>query len=84
MVSPEGQKITERFFEAIEVLKATKAIRGQATVSKEVGIDNSSMYKIKTRPETYILKPEFIRHLSMKYGISAEWIITGRGKMFRR
>lgn len=84
MVSPEGQKITERFFEALEALKTTKAIRGQATLSKEVGIENSSMYKIKTHPETYTLKPEYIRHLSMKYGISAEWIITGRGKMFKK
>lgn len=82
MVSTEGQKITQRFFEALEVLKSTKAIRGQATLSKELKIENSSLYKIKNHPEIYTLKPEYIRHISLKYGVSAEWIITGKGKMF--
>ena len=81
MVSPEGQKITQRFFEALEYLKTMKLIRGQATLSKELNVENSSMYKIKNHPEIYTLKPEYIRHISLKYGISAEWIITGKGKM---
>lgn len=84
MVSPEGQKITARFFEALEVLKAMKAIRGQATLSRELGVENSSMYKLKNQPEIYTLKPEYIRHLSLKYGVSAEWIIMGKGKMFTK
>ena len=84
MVSPEGQKITERFFEAVEVLKSTKAIRGQATLSRELEDENSSMYKLKNHPEIYTLKPEYIRHLSLKYRVSAEWIITGKGQMFTK
>lgn len=82
MVSPEGQKITKRFFDAVEVLIAHKAIRGQKTLSTEMGVENSSMYKIKNHPETYALKPEYIRHISLKYGVSADWVITGKGKMF--
>lgn len=82
MVSLEGQKITRRFFEAIETLIALKAIRGQKTISTALGVENSSMYKIKNHPETYTLKPEYIRHISLKYGVSADWIITGKGKMF--
>lgn len=84
MVSAEGQKITERFFEVIEILKSTKVIRGQATLSRELGVENSSMYKLKNQPEIYTLKPEYIRHLCMKYGVSASWIITGGGKMFTK
>lgn len=84
MVSPDGQKITERFFEALEALKTSKAIRGQATLSRELGVENSSMYKLKNQPEIYTLKPEYIRHLCMKYGVSASWIITGAGKMFTK
>lgn len=84
MVSIVGQEITRRFFEAVVALKAIKAVRGQKTISTEMGVENSSMYKIKNHPETYTLKPEYIYHLVSKYKISADWLITGRGRMFSK
>lgn len=84
MVSAEGQKITQRFFEAVEVLISRRDIRGQKTLSNELGIDNSIMCKLKKEPEIFTLKPEHIRYIVVKYNVSAHWIITGRGKMFTR
>ena len=43
MVSTEGQKITQRFFEAVEALISRRDIRGQKTLSNELGIANSFM-----------------------------------------
>lgn len=84
MVSAEGQQITHRFFEAVDALIAMKVIRGKKTISTALGIDNSSMYKIRNKPQIFALKPEFIRYLVLQYHVSANWIITGRGRMFTR
>ena len=84
MVSTEGQKITQRFFEAVEALISRRDIRGQKTLSNELGIDNSIMCKLKKEPETFTLKPEYIHHIVVKFNVSAQWLITGRGKMFTK
>ena len=84
MVSAEGQKITARFFEAVDALISMGRLRGLQTLSKEIGVEGGNMRKLKRQPDTYILKPEYIRHIVIEYGVSANWVITGSGKMLNQ
>lgn len=39
---------------------------------------------VRNQPEVSVLKPEWIAYLVLDYGISADWILTGRGGMFKQ
>lgn len=81
-ISPEGVAITNRFFEAIEMLKQQKKIRGLQTFTKSYDINRWNVNTVKQNPESSVLKPEWINYIVQDYGISAKWIITGKGGMF--
>ena len=80
-ISSEGQDITRRFFEALQMLKERKVIRGVHTFTKDNGIDYRNFVAVRKEPNIRVLKPEWIFYLS-KYHISPDWIITGRGGAF--
>ncbi len=82
MVSETGQQITARFFEAADALVAQKKVRGVQTLAKEMDTDGARFRHLRAQPETFTLKQEWIHHLVTKYGVSAEWLITGRSEMF--
>lgn len=81
-ISEEGIQITRRFFAAVERLKQMKRIRGLQTFTREHGINRWNMVTLREDPENRVLKPEWICYLVKDYGVSAEWIITGKGEMF--
>lgn len=82
-ISQEGVAVTKRFFEAIGMLKAQKKIRGLQTFTREYGLNRWNVNSVKWEPEKRILKPEWIVYLVRDYGISAEWILLGKGRMFK-
>lgn len=81
-ISPEGIAITNRFFEAIDMLKAQKQMRGLLTFTKAHDINYWNINTVRNQPEASVLKPEWINFLVSDYNISPAWIITGRGNMF--
>ncbi len=81
-ISKEGIAITKRFFEAIDILKAQKKIRGLQTLTREYNINRWNLITVKKEPEIRVLKPEWIVYLVRDYGISANWILLGTGSMF--
>lgn len=83
-ISPEGIAITKRFFEAIEMLKAQKQIRGLQTFTTKYDINRWNLVTVKQNPESSVLKPELIAILVRDFNISAEWIMLGRGGMFNK
>lgn len=82
-ISPEGVSITKRFFEAIDMLKAQKRIRGLQTFTNAYGINRWNLNTVKARPEVSVLKPEWIAYLVRDFGISSDWILLGKGAMFK-
>ena len=82
-ISPAGIAVTQRFFEAIDMLKAQKRIRGLQTFTTEHEINRWNMYTVKCNPERSVLKPEWMVYLVRNYGISANWLLLGEGNMFR-
>ncbi len=81
-ISREGVLVTKRFFEAIDMLKAQKKIRGLQTFTNRYEINRWNLVTVRTQPEVSVLKPEWIVYLVRDYGISADWILLGRGGMF--
>lgn len=83
-ISNDGIAVTKRFFEAIDMLKAQKVIRGLQTFTKAYDINRWNMNTVKARPEVSVLKPEWIVYLVRDYGVSSDWILLGKEPMFKR
>ena len=82
-ISAEGIAVTKRFFEALDMLKAQKQIRGLLTFTKAYDINYWNINTVRAQPEVSVLKPEWIAYLVRDFGISAEWILLGKGGMFK-
>jgi len=81
IISQEGQAITKRFFDALELLSSNRTIRGLKTFTDANDINRRNLIRVKNLPECSVLKPEWINYLCNEYNISASWIITGKGDM---
>ena len=81
-ISKEGVNVTNRFFEAIDMLKAQKKIRGLQTFTRQYDINRWNLNTVKLNPDKSVLKPEWIVYLVRDYGISSDWILLGKGNMF--
>lgn len=83
MTSPDGIEIIGRFFEAIDELKRRKTIRGLCTFTNRYNINRWNLIKVRDNPGSSTLKPEYISYLVEGYGVSAEWILLGKGNMLK-
>lgn len=83
MTSQDGIDITRRFFKAIEELKARKQIRGLGTFTNRYNINRWNLITVRDNPENSTLKPEYISYLIEAYDVSAEWILLGKGEIFK-
>lgn len=82
-ISKEGIAVTNRFFEAIDMLKAQKKIRGLQTFTRQYDINRWNLNTVKLNPNKSVLKPEWIVYLVRDFNISSEWILLGKGSMIR-
>ncbi|MDR0864970.1 MAG: Bro-N domain-containing protein [Candidatus Symbiothrix sp.] len=77
-------KIAERFFMVVDMLVAVKTIRGKQTFTTKYQINNRNFGRSREFPESKIFQPVWISYLMEDYGISGEWIMTGKGRMFEK
>lgn len=73
-------EIKDRFFEALKYLKEKKIIRGAATFCNKYGIDRRNIHRIKNN-DNGTIKACWLTWLVLEYGVSANWLLTGRGKI---
>lgn len=73
--------VTDRFFEAYaDLLDLGRT--NQARLCRELGCDRRNFDKQAADHARRILRPEWLSVLVLQYGVSADWLLTGRGWMF--
>jgi len=83
MQSEDSQKIVARFFEALYELKALGKIRGKQTFTAEHNINRWNLNTLEKDHSRDIFQAAWLTYLINDYGISAEWLLTGRGTIFK-
>lgn len=83
MQSQDSQQIVGRFFEALYYLKEQRIIRGKQTFTRMYGINRWNMLTLEKDHTRDIFQPAWLTYLVNDFGVSAHWLLTGRGKMMR-
>ena len=81
-LSPDVLPINRRFFEALDVLKSRRELGGIHGFASKYGVATSNLYTIKTK-EQGAIKVEFLMYLVRDFNLSAQWLLTGEGNMFK-
>ncbi len=76
-------EINKRFFQAIDFVVSSKIIRGEATFCNEHNIDRRNFLKVRQNLSIQRVRIEWIYYLVTDFNISADWIFTGKGKLFK-
>ena len=74
-----GSPVTGRFFEAFDRL-LEDGRTNQFKFCRELGCDRRNFDKQRADHARRILRPEWLAVLVLEYGISADWLLTGRGE----
>ncbi len=89
-VRPEATKIQERFFASLNECISMGKIAGLQTFCKEYGLHKPKYSRLRTQigDPAKVSKYKFIDidslyYLVKDFNISADWLLTGKGKMFR-
>lgn len=90
VVSPLTQGVQKRFFDAIDMLISQGALAGLQTFCTEHDLHKAKYSNLRTAtrdPEHdaryKIIDIDAIVYLVKDYKISCEWLLMGRGGMFR-
>jgi len=78
----ESIAIINRFYEAIDMLIESKNIRGIKTFTDRYNINRWNFNTVRQKPESDMFQLVWISHIVCDFGVSAEWIMTGKGDMF--
>ena len=82
MLNQDSQQIVARFFEAIEILKRDKKIRGLKTFTNKYGINRGNFYKLQGNILSNIFQPSWLAYLVRDFGVSSEWLLLGSGNFY--
>ena len=80
MQTEDSQKVVRRFFEALQVLKRERIIRGKQTFTARYGINRWNLNSLEKDTSRDIFQPAWLSYLVKDYGVSATWLRTGEGE----
>ena len=70
--------ITDRWFQAYEDLHTAGRV-SQRKMCSELGVDRRNFSQQQKDHTRRILRVEWLSHIVLNYGCSADWLLTGRG-----
>mgnify|MGYP007101837716 CR=1 FL=1 len=82
-ITQDGINITNRFFQAIAILRSEKKLRGLKTFTDKHNLNRWNMVTLRDDPSSRYLQPEWIAWLCTDYHISPDWILYGTGSFYR-
>lgn len=84
MNTPITQEIIGRFYESLDAVIENKTIRGVQTYCRLYGIDRRNLIANRKDLSRGWFQVSWLVPLIEVYGVSARWLMTGRGNMFSR
>lgn len=94
IIRPEMISIQRRFFEALDLLIDTRQTGGLQTFCKEHGLNRVKYSNIRTelrkpaseaKPTNYkVIDLDALAYLCKDFNVSADWLLLGKGTMFKR
>lgn len=81
-INQDGVDITKRFFNVIQLLKDQGRLN-LYSYSTTYDINRWNLITIRDNPSISVLKPEYLVPLVNDFEVSAEWLLTGKGKIFK-
>ncbi len=84
MQTPDSQKVVKRFFQAIYYLKEQRIIRGKQTFTAKYKINRWNMNTLEKDLTRDIFQPAWLTYLVKDFGVSSEWLLTGKGEIMTR
>lgn len=72
-----------RFYEAVDALIESKRIRGKQTYCTLAGIDKRNFYGQRKDINRGWFQVSWMVPLITEFGLSSEWLLTGKGKMLK-
>jgi hypothetical protein len=93
-INPQAIEIQKRFFEALDLLISTGQTGGLQTFCKEHDLNRVKYSNIRTelrkpaseaKPTNYkVIDLDALTYLCKDYNVSADWLLLGKGTMFKR
>lgn len=82
MLDYESSIICERFMQCLSRLKADGKISGITSFCEKYNINRRNLAKLRNDTTRQIFKPSWLFYLVRDYGISADFLLTGRGQVY--
>ncbi|MBQ2417237.1 MAG: hypothetical protein II282_03475 [Alistipes sp.] len=79
----QDQQIVSRFYQAVDALYALGEIHRIRELERDMGVNHGNFYQQRKDFTRRTLRPSWLRHLVVVYGVSADWLLIGEGRMFR-
>lgn len=76
-------EINSRFFFALAKLIERRAILSMLGFCFEMNVDRGSLYRARREPAKHSVPANLFGELVERHGISGDWLLTGRGSMWR-
>jgi hypothetical protein len=73
----------ERFYSALDAIIAMQRIKGVATYCRLYDIDRRNFIAQRKDLNRGWFQLSWLQPMVKEYGISAEWLLTGHGRMFK-
>lgn len=70
-----------RFFQALEFLIQAGLLKNKKAFAERYGLNRGNMGTIKSNAEKHAIRPVWLTYLCRDYGVSAQWLLTGRGSI---
>lgn len=81
-ISSKEIEITNRFFQAIDILKAQGKIKSLRQITIMYGLNYGNTYTTMKNPELSRLRLDVIANLCVDFDVSTEWMLFGIEPMF--
>lgn len=83
IITEETKQIMVRFYSALDALIERKELKGVNTYCRLYNIDRRNLLAQKKDLDRVILQISWMQPIVKDFGVSGDWLLTGRGTMFK-